>query len=220
MKLSTNKRQSQLSLSIGPAMWLLGSLALCGLLATRMTAAELSAEEKAAGFVSMFNGTDLTGWRFDEGDSPPQVLPENWKVENGTFVVTGGGKPNITTVKSYKDFEMRFEWRATKPKYNSGFFVRSGKRAGANQINLAAGAEGKFIGGKLQGDKAVPELQKPAGEWNEWRVKAEGSNLTFWCNGKLAWEATSFQTLEGHIGFQAEGARIEFRNLRIREITQ
>jgi hypothetical protein len=68
------------------------------------------------------------------------------------------------------------------------------------------------------GAKAVPDLQSPAGEWNEWRVLVVGDKVTFWCNGKLAWEATGLAPKEGHIGLQAEGAPLEFRNLRIREI--
>jgi len=103
---------------------------------------------------------------------------------------------------------------------NSGLFIRSGRKVGANQINLAKGAEGGFIGGKVIGAKTVPELQKPAEEWNEWRVLVMGEKVSFWCNGKLAWEATGLKPPKGYIGLQAEGAPIEFRNLRIREIKE
>lgn len=188
---------------------------LClSVVAAKALAADLSEEEKQAGFVSMLSGKDFSGWRFT-GDAES---PENWKVADGVIQVTGGGKPHLVTEREYADFEMRFEWRALREKYNSGFFVRSKKNAGANQINLAKGGEGRFINGKVQGAKAVPELQKPPGEWNEWRVLAKGDKLTFWCNGKLAWEATGFKPAQGTIGLQAEGAPLEFRNLRIREI--
>ena len=108
---------------------------------------------------------------------------------------------------------MKFQWRALRKNYNSGFYIRSGKDVGKNQINLAKGNEGKFLR-KLSGAKAVPELQKPAGEWNEWHILVEGDAVTFWCNGQLAWKATGLAPAEGHIGFQAEGAPLEFRNLR------
>ena len=179
---------------------------------------ELSKEERDAGFVSMFNGKDFTGWRFEGKESPPKDVPPNWKVEDGVIKLSGGGSPHLGSAKSYADFEMKFEWRGLKEKYNSGFFIRSAEKVGSNQINLAHGAEGAFIGGKITGAMAVPKLQRPAGEWNEWRVLAVGEKVTFWCNGQLAWEATGLQTKEGYIGLQAEGAAMEFRKLRIREV--
>jgi hypothetical protein len=177
---------------------------------------ELTDEEKDAGFVSMFNGVDFDGWRFTGKDS--DKAPDNWSVEDGVIKVSGGGKPHLGTAREYADFEMRFQWRAMREKYNSGFFIRSPINLGKNQLNLAKGGEGNFIGGKLKGAKGVPDLQKKSGEWNDWRVLAVGEDVTFWCNGELAWKGTGLQPASGHIGLQAEGAPLEFRSLRIREI--
>lgn len=188
------------------------------LVGTAALADELSKDERDAGFVSMFNGKDFTGWRFEGKESPPKALPDNWKVEDGVIKLSGGSKPHLGSAKSYRDFEMKFEWRAVKENYNSGFFIRSGEKVGANQINLAKAHEGAFIGGKINGAKEVPQLQKKPGEWNEWHVLVVGDKVTFRCNGQLAWEATGLETKEGYIGLQAEGAPLEFRKLRIREL--
>jgi len=177
---------------------------------------ELSSEEKQAGFVSMFNGQDFSGWRFTGDKKPDEV--SNWKVADGVIQLSGGGSPHLVTEREYANFEMRFEWRALREKYNGGFFIRTPKNAGKNQINLASGGEGAFIGGKIEGAKAVPELQNPAHQWNAWSVLVDGENVTFSCNGKLAWAATGLKPEQGFIGLQAEGAPLEFRNLRIREI--
>lgn len=177
---------------------------------------DLSKDEQDAGFKPMFNGQDFTGWMFTDGKDPKEV--PNWKVADGVIRLSGGGAPHLSTSREYGDFEMRFEWRSTQDKYNSGFFIRSGKGLGTNQLNLAKGGEGAFIGGKIEGAKAVPELQKPAGEWNEWRVVAQGEKVTFTCNGKPAWVGTGLKSAKGYIGLQAEGAAMEFRKLRIREI--
>lgn len=175
-------------------------------------------DEKPSDFTPLFNGKDFTGWRFSGGKDEDAREAPNWKVKDGMIFVTGGGSPHLATSKEYGNFELRLEWRALRDKYNSGLFLRSGRKVGANQINLARGAEGAFINGKATGAKAVPDLQKPAGQWNEWRVLAQGETLKFWCNGKLAWEATGFKPAKGYIGLQAEGAPIEFRNLRIHEL--
>ena len=169
------------------------------------------------GFTPLFNGKDFTGWRFS-GQKEGVLWPDNWKVANGMIHLTGGGKPNLVTEREYGDFEMRFEWRALKDKYNSGFYIRTGKDTGSNQLNLAKGAEGGLVGGKVEGAKAVPDLQNKPGEWNTWRVLVKGDKVSFWCNDKLAWEGAGIKPAKGHIGMQAEGAALEFRNLRLREI--
>lgn len=170
------------------------------------------------GFVPMFNGQDFSGWQFDQKWALPDPAPDNWSVADGVIRLSGGGRPNLGSQWDYEDFDMRFQWRALRANYNSGFYIRSNRKVGNNQINLAKGGEGRFFGGKMTGGKAAPELQKPAMEWNDWRVLVEGDKVTFWCNGELAWEGTEFASKRGHIGLQAEGAPLEFRRFRIREI--
>jgi hypothetical protein len=147
------------------------SLALVAMAATLVGAGALradeplSTEEKEAGFKSLFNGKDFTGWRFSGGKEDGASEAPNWMVKDGVIQLSGGSSPHLATDREYTDFELRLQWRALRDKYNSGLYIRSGKKVGANQINLV----------------------KPA---------------------------------RGYIGLQAEGAPIEFRNLRLREIKE
>ena len=125
----------------------------------------LSADEKKEGFVPMFNGKDFTGWRFGAKTGGVRP-PSNWRVEDGLIRLSGGGSPHLASQWEYEDFEMRFNWRSGKASYNSGFYVRTGRNVGANQLNLAKGSEGALIGGKATGTKKVPELQKPPTEYS------------------------------------------------------
>jgi hypothetical protein len=207
-----------------PSTSFLRSLSILALFLLGCTAARadegLSPEEKAAGFTPLFNGKDLTGWRFSGGKEDGASEAPNWSVKDSVIALAGGNSPHLGTDREYGDFELRLQWRALRDRYNSGVYVRSGRKIGANQINLAKGGEGGFLGGTAKGAKVVPELQKPAGEWNEWRILVQGDRVTFWCNGKLAWEATGVKPAKGYIGLQAEGAPMEFRYLRIREIKE
>jgi hypothetical protein len=49
-------------------------------------------------------------------------------------------------------------------------------------------------------------------------VLAVGDHVTFWCNGRRAWEVSDFADRRGYLGLQAEGAPMEFRNIRIKEL--
>ena len=173
--------------------------------------------EAREGFVSLFNGKDFQGWRFGESDPASGTLPPNWKVEDGVIKLSGGNSPHLASQREFADFDVRLQWRAMRDKYNSGFFIRSGRNVGANQINLSQSAVGKLMSGGQGGD-AVPKLQKPVGEWNDWRVLAVGDRVTFWCNGERAWEVVGFKDRRGYLGLQAEGAPMEFRNIRIKEL--
>lgn len=192
-------------------------------------------EEIKDGFISLINGKDFSGWRFSGTIPNPDktvkakpftstidVIPDNWKAGDGMIQLLKGGNPNLASQWDFDDFEVRLQWRAHKKSYNSGFYVRSGKSVGANQINLNQPAVGELINTvpalKDKG-KGVPELHKVggSGEWNDWRVLAVGNKITFWVNGKPAWEVDEFVPARGYLGLQAEGT-IDFRNLRVKEI--
>lgn len=211
---------------------LLSALALFPIPASAQT---LTDEEAKEGFFALINGKDFSGWRFsgnmpvkDKKDkakpytSTIDVIPDNWKAGNGMIQLLKGGNPNIATQWDFDDFEVRLQWRAHKKSYNSGFYVRSGKAVGSNQINLNAPAVGELINTvpaiKEKG-KGVPELHKEGGngEFNDWRVVCIGNKISFWVNGKKAWDVDEFVPARGYLGLQAEGT-IDFRNLRVKEI--
>ena len=69
-----------------------------------------AAQSAPAGFVSLFNGRDLTGWKAPEGDNG------HWKVVDGVIDYDArseapGNDKNLWTVKEYKDFVLKIDWR-------------------------------------------------------------------------------------------------------------
>src|SRR5262245_20264145 len=205
------------------------------LMAVPLSAQGLSEDEVSEGFIALINGKDFSGWRFsgtipnsDKTAKPKpftpalDVFPDNWKAGDGMIQLLKGGNPHLATQWDFDDFDVRLQWKAHKKTYNSGFYIRSGKAVGANQINLNQPAVGELINTvpalKDKG-KGVPELHKEGGngEWNDWRVLAVDKKVTFWVNGKKAWAVDEFVPARGYLGLQAEGT-IDFRNLRIKEM--
>src|SRR5574339_298735 len=78
----------------------------------------LTAEEKAAGWKLLFDGTSLAGWRGYKSEAPPT----GWRAENGVLMRDGAGG-DLMTSEQYGDFEMRFEWKVTA-NGNSGVIYR------------------------------------------------------------------------------------------------
>jgi hypothetical protein len=65
--------------------------------------------QSPAGFASLFNARDFTGWKLPEGDKG------HWKIENGVIdydaLSEAPGQKNLWTEKPYKDFILRLDWR-------------------------------------------------------------------------------------------------------------
>jgi hypothetical protein len=158
------------------------------------------------GFEPIFDGESFAGWRVREDTS------QSWKIENGMLVLTGG-RCHLFTEEQFDDFIFRFEWRPANKGYNSGLFVRGG-----NQIQMAQGGAGRLFG--REGTKAVPQLQNPPGQWNQWEVFCVGRKLSLTVNGQPAWEIDDFKPVRGPLGIEAEGHYIEFRNLQIKRLAK
>jgi hypothetical protein len=79
---------------------------------------------------------------------------------------------------------------------------------------------------------AQGEALKPAGEWNSEEIMADGRRIKITLNGKVLVDANlddvkdpevlkkhpGLARTSGRIGFLGHGTRVEFRNLRIKEL--
>ena len=144
----------------------------------------LTAEEKAAGFKLLFDGTSASDWR----GFRQKTLPAEWTVVDGTLGLSGGnGEPSggdIVTREEYGNFELRLQWRIAKDG-NSGIMYRVSEEYEApyesgpemQVLDDAGHADGKSrltAAGSCFGLYPAPAgIVKPAGEWNDVRIIAE-----------------------------------------------
>src|SRR5260370_16448828 len=148
-----------------------------------------------AGFIGLFNGQDLAGWRggatFDHRkllDLPAdqraakieawnQTMRAHWRVEGDELVNDGQGA-YATTEKDYGDFELLLEYR-TVPKADSGIYLRGVPQVQIwdytekEKFNLGADkGSGGFVNntpGRARKDRLAP-APKPVMEGNEFPV--------------------------------------------------
>ena len=59
---------------------------------------------------------------------------------------------------------------------------------------------------------------KPAGEWNTLEITAQGKTLSLWVNGAVTGQFNDCGSPRGLVGLEGEGYRIEFRNLKVKEL--
>ncbi len=164
----------------------------------------LTAEEKAAGWRLLFDGTTTKGWRNAHGDTFPD---KGWVVKDGVLTVleSGGGEAanggDIVTLDEYGDFELQLDVKLTKGA-NSGikYFVTEklgtpgrGSAIGlefqllddAEHPDAKMGRDGNRTFGSLYDLIAAPAQKpvKPVGEWNTVRVVSKGTKVEHWLNG-------------------------------------
>jgi hypothetical protein len=70
------------------------------------------------------------------------------------------------------------------------------------------------------GERSFPRknLSKGVGEWNHYYVRAINGEVRLWVNGEEVSGGTNCQPATGYLCLESEGAPIEFKNLRIREL--
>jgi HEAT repeat protein len=204
--------------------------------------AVILARLRQGGFVPLFDGRSLDGWKGLVADpparakmTPPELataqaaaderMRAHWKVVDGALVFDGKGE-SLCTAADYGDFELLADWKIEKGG-DSGLYLR-----GSPQVQIwDPGANPVGSGGLYnnQKGKSTPseKADRPVGEWNSFRVIMIGERVSVYLNDKLVvdnvvlenyWERDKPIDPSGQIELQAHGNPLAFRNVFIREI--
>lgn len=189
---------------------------------------------------SLFNGKNLKGWTIFVSD--PSVNPEIFfYVNDGVIETPGVPAGYLRTKKEFANYRLHVEWRYPEKPTNSGVFLHTTgpdkiwvthyqaqlKHENAGDFIVHGVGEKASIRGKeyvsTETDKpVVPKLQpsneKPAGEWNSYDIICRGNTVEIKVNGVLQNVATNCSLTKGAIGLQAEGSKIQFRNLWVERL--
>ena len=165
----------------------------------------------------------------------------NWKVDEDA-VLTLEPRPGdrgwkrfedyIWAPRKYGDFAIDLEFRIP-PGGNSGVFFRVGDQQNA----VATGIEAQILdthgkenpgphdsGGVIGTVGPSKNMAKPAGEWNHMVVTCRGSRMQIELNGEQVVDVDLSETSRadrpsvGYLGFQDEAKKVEYRNVRIKEL--
>lgn len=176
--------------------------------------------EAKDGFISLFDGKTLTGWK---------GAGNQYIAENGLLVCQKVGSGNMYTEKEFGDFIFRFEFKF-EPDGNNGVNVRG------HEIQIlddyGPRHKGKIKDCQHHGSiyckvPAIPGSTNPAGEWNTEEIYVKGTQWKVTVNGKVIVDAdiskvagleAPAKRTSSPIGFMGHGTRVEFKNLRVKEL--
>jgi Domain of Unknown Function (DUF1080) len=203
---------------------------------------ELTAKEKADGWVLLFDGRTLDGWMTSN------QTPSNTPVEDGCINPHKAGGYMMVHKEKRENFVLALDYKISK-KCNSGVFIRTssldpkpGRDVGFNGIEVAIddtyGTGYHDPGALYDLVKPSKQMQKPAGEWNHMVITCDQSKITVELNGEVVTKADldeftkSFtrpdgtahkfdevyknHARNGYIGLQDHGSPCRYKNIKLK----
>ncbi len=181
-------------------------------------------------------GPRLEGWV--RGPIPPtgKLNPSSqWSLDMTTgHLVCQGDKGHewLRWDQEIGDCIFHVEWRFTpipgKKGYNSGIYARNSVDARIwHQAQTGDGSGGFIFGdtlvnGKLERINLARQQPvsrvKPAGDWNTFEITCRGNEMTLWVNGAVTSQWHACEVPRGYLGVEAEGYRIEFRQVKVKPL--
>lgn len=204
------------------------------------SAVAVQAAEK--GFTPLFNGKDLTGWKLIKPHGPGYV------VEKGILVCPADGGGNLFTEKEYANFVLRLDWRLwdggnngvgiRAPLEGDAAYVgmeiqildETSDKYKKNGVTILK--PGQYTGSVYDVAPAKAGHVKRDGVWNKYEIEANGPKIKVTLNDvvindfdlstvtdpAVLKKHPGIQNKSGHIGFLGHGTKVEFRNIRIKEL--
>jgi hypothetical protein len=183
----------------------------------------------------LFNGKTLKGWTVFVTDST--IAPAGFFYVKDCVIETPGVPMGyLRTTTEFADYRLHVEWRYPEKPTNSGIFIHTRGADKMWPIHYQCQLKDQFAGDFIVQDvglratvrdsvyvstKAVkpiapkmhPSSEKQPGEWNAADITCKGDSITIFINGVLQNQASQCSITSGGIGLQAEGSKIQFRNI-------
>jgi hypothetical protein len=204
----------------------------------------LTPQEKADGWILLFDGETLNHWKTSHG--PPSKVP----VDHGAINPHRSSGYMMVYDKPLSDFVVSLDFKISK-KCNSGVFIRTfpllskpGRDVGMNGIEIAddtTAAGYHDTGAFYDLVKPSKNAMKPVGEWNHMVITGDGPKLSVELNGEVVnrmnldeWtspklrpdgSAHKFDTAwknhprSGYLGLQDHGSPCWYKNIKLKPIS-
>jgi len=192
-----------------------------------------------ADFKPLFDGRTLAGWsEMHKTKGPP------YYVTNGVIASPPDAGNDLVTEAEFSDFALRLQFKLT-PGANNGIGIRVPMEVkdltyAGNEIQIlddtapeyAHLEAGQYCGSVYKIFAAKRGALRPVGEWNDYEITARGTKVMVALNGQIIVDGDLSAVTDpeirrvhygmlrpkGHIALLGHWSRVEFRNIRIKEL--
>ncbi|MCE6990475.1 family 16 glycoside hydrolase [Dyadobacter sp. CY323] len=206
----------------------------------------LSELPKEGGFVSLFNGKDLSGWKglvenpiarskmsadtlAAKQKKADAAAMKDWYAKDGELVFSGHGN-NLCTVKQYGDFEMYVDWKILKDG-DAGIYLRGTPQVqiwDTSRVDVGAQVgSGGLYNNQKNPSKPSKLADNAIGDWNTFHITMIGDRVSVDLNGENVvdnvvlenyWDRNLPIFAAEQLELQAHGNQINYRDIYVREI--
>ncbi len=190
-------------------------IAILGFVVVGLANVQLTPMASAQGeWTTLFDGSGL--------DSFNPIGDANWELTEGA-VQADSGSGFLVTKDSYGDFELTLEFWVDEPA-NSGIFIRCADPAAVTdrnsyEVNIYdTRADQTYRTGGIVHIAAPLAVINTGGQWNTYRIVAEGNRLRVTLNGTRTVDTGDSQFSDGPIALQYGAGVVKFRNVQVRPL--
>ena len=160
------------------------------------------------GYISLFNGQDLTGWCYNKTnsfDGKTATDDGRYSAKDGILTVHPHSprlEQTLWTTREFpKNFNLKIEFRA-EVNADSGIFIRKPQLQCRDYL--------------VAGPYKELKKYKPQ-DWNEIEITVKGGLAHCTCNGEVLEDAFKIPAT-GPIGLEADRGQMEYRHIQIQEL--
>ena len=152
---------------------------------------------RQGGFVPLFDGRSLDGWKGLVADPPArakmapperasaqaaadETMRAHWTVVDGVLAFDGKGE-SLCTAADYADFELLADWKIEKGG-DSGFYLRGSPQVQIWDAEANPAGSGGLFNNKKGPSSPLKKADRPVGEWNAFRILMIGERVTVYLN--------------------------------------
>lgn len=184
----------------------------------------------------LFNGNDLSGWESIGGNE------NSWQVDNGVLFTNGGGGGWLSTQREFANFKLELEFRVPSGG-NSGIFLRAPHQGDPAYTGMeiqvlddyaeqyANLKPWQYTGSVYAVQPPATRASKQANQWQKMTITCDGPRIRVVLNNEQIINTNLIDHMDktarnpglkrrrGFIGLQNHGTKIEYRNIRLVELS-